>query len=154
MYIQNPEQFIKENPINKLDEGKAKEIYDKLVEDLNYHNYLYYVKSQPVISDYEYDLLFHYLEDLENKFPQFIRKDSPTQRLTNQIQSELKKAKHTYPLLSLENTYNPNDVEEKLIKIEKDVNAKNMDFYIEPKYDGLSIELIYEDGFFKQAITR
>jgi DNA ligase (NAD+) len=153
MYIQNPEEFIKQNPIDKLDISKAKEIYDKLVDDLNYHNYLYYVKSQPVISDYEYDLLFHYLEDLEKKFPELIRKDSPTQRLTSQVQSELKKAKHKYPLLSLENTYSKEEVAEKLEKIEKDVNAENIDFYIEPKYDGLSIELIYEDGYFQQAIT-
>ena len=152
MYIQNPEQFIKENIIDKLDIEQAKEIYDKLVDDLNYHNFLYYVKSQPVISDYEYDLLFHYLEDLEKKFPQLIRKDSPTQRLTNQIQSELKKAKHIYPLLSLENTYNPEEVEEKLNKLENEYWVKN--FYIEPKYDGLSIELIYENGYFQQAITR
>jgi len=136
---------------------------------------LYYVKSQPVISDYEYDLLFHYLEDLEKKFPNLIRQDSPTQRLTNQVQSELKKAKHKFPLLSLENTYNIDEVAEKLdkiiLEIEKSgiVKDKDLDwqddiskistnpqisFYIEPKYDGLSIELIYENGFFQQAITR
>jgi len=151
MYIQNPEQFIKENPIDKLNIEQAKEIYNKLVEDLNYHNYLYYVKSQPIISDYEYDLLFHYLEDLEKKF-WFKRKDSPTQRLTNQLQSELKKAKHKYPLLSLENTYNPDEVGEKLEKLESEYWVKT--FYVEPKYDGLSIELIYENWYFKQAITR
>jgi DNA ligase (NAD+) len=123
MYIQNPEQFIKENPIERLSIEQAKEIYPKLVEDLNYHNYLYYVKSQPIISDYEYDLLFHYLEDLEKKFPQLISPDSPTQRLTNQIQSELKKAKHSYPLLSLENTYNVDDVKEKLDKIINDLSV-------------------------------
>jgi len=106
MYIQNPEQFIKDNVIEKLDEQQAKDIYDKLVDSLNHFNYLYYVKSQPVISDYEYDLLFHYLENLEQRFSNLIRKDSPTQRLTNQIQSDLKKAKHIYPLLSLGNTYN------------------------------------------------
>jgi len=236
MNIQNPEQFIKENPIDKLDINKAKEIYDKLVDDLNYHNYLYYVKSQPVISDYEYDLLFHYLEDLEKKFSKLIfdykkkildylkkiktsnlkmiktsnlshnllkhlkffkdkkiditlidlerfistfsnvlRLDSPTQRLTNQVQSELKKAKHKFPLLSLENTYDVDEVAEKLdkiiLEIEKSGIVKDNDldwqddiskistnpqisFYIEPKYDGLSIELIYENGFFQQAITR
>ncbi len=154
MYIQNPEQFIKDNLIEKLDEVKAKENYDRLVESLNYFNYLYYVKSQPVISDYEYDLLFHYLEDLEKKFPTLIRKDSPTQRLTNQIQSDLKKAKHTYPLLSLENTYNLDEVFNKLEKLEKDLWEENIDFYIEPKYDGLSVELIYEDGFLIQWITR
>ena len=154
MYIQNPEKFIKDNKIETLDEIKAKEIYDKLVENLNHFNYLYYVQSQPVISDYEYDLLFHYLENLESKFQNLIRKDSPIQRLTNQIQSDLKKAKHKYLLLSLENTYNVDEVGEKLEKIEKDVWEENINFYIEPKYDGLSVELIYENGFLIQWITR
>lgn len=152
MYIQNSEQFIKEHSIDKLTLEQAKEIYNKLVDDLNYFNYLYYVKSQPVISDYEYDLLFNYLEDLEKNFLTLIRKDSPTQRLTNQIQSELRKAKHKYPLLSLWNTYNVDEVEEKIDKFIKDFEIDS--FYIEPKYDGLSIELIYENGYFQQAITR
>ena len=143
MYIKSPE---------KLDLEQANEIYDKLVSDLNYYNYSYYVKSKSIISDYEYDLLFHYLEDLEKRFPQLIKSYSPTQRLTNQIQTELKKAKHNKPLLSLGNTYSAQDVEEKLEKYEKDYWIEN--FYIEPKYDGLSIELIYENGYFKQAITR
>ncbi len=177
MYIQNPEQFIKDNLIKNLDKSKATKIYTNLLESLNHFNYLYYVKSQPVISDYEYDLLFHYLEKLENKFPDLIRKDSPTQRLTNQIQSDFKKVKHQYLLLSLENTYNADEVWEKLEKIEKDLQDKNkvdpvsstrwqnnelnsewkildISFYIEPKYDGLSVELIYENGFLIQWITR
>jgi len=111
MYIKSPE---------KLDLEQANEIYDKLVSDLNYYNYSYYVKSKSIISDYEYDLLFHYLEDLEKRFPQLIKSYSPTQRLTNQIQTELKKAKHNKPLLSLGNTYSAQDVEEKLEKYEKD----------------------------------
>jgi DNA ligase (NAD+) len=152
MYIQNPEEFIKKNPIDNLALEQVQDIYSKLVSDLNQHNFLYYVKSQPIISDYEYDLLFHYLQKLEEKFPQLIKKDSPTQRLVNQLQQELKKAKHKFPLLSLENTYNPDEVEEKLSKLENEYQVK--EFYIEPKYDGLSIELIYENGYFKQAITR
>ena len=152
MHIKSTENFIKENSIDKLTFEQAKEIYEKLVSDLNYYNYLYYVKSKSIISDYEYDLLFHYLQKLEEKFPQIIKPYSPTQRLTNQIQSELNKFKHDYPLLSLENTYSAQDVEEKLEKYEQDYWIKN--FYIEPKYDWLSIELIYENWIFQKAITR
>ena len=155
MYIQNIQDFIKQNPIEKLDLEKAKQLYDKIVDDLNYHNWLYYVKSNPVISDYEYDLLFHYLEDLEKKFPQLIKPYSPTQRLTNQIQSELKKEKHLYPLLSLENTYSEEDIKEFINRIKRTLLDKNdLSFYVEPKYDGLSIELIYKNWNFQQAITR
>ena len=151
MHIKNIQEFINSNPIDKLSKQQAEEIYNKVVDDLNYHNWLYYVKSSPIISDYEYDLLFSYLKKLEEKF-NFSRLDSPTQKLTFQIQDELKKSKHTYPLLSLENTYSVKEAEEKLDKIIKDYNIN--EFYVEPKYDGLSVELVYENGFFKQAITR
>ena len=120
MNIKSHENFIKENPIKKLTVEQAKEIYEKLVSDLNYYNYMYYVKSKSIISDYEYDLLFHYLQKLEEKFPQIIKPYSPTQRLTSQIQTELNKVKHDYSLLSLENTYSAQDVEEKLEKYEQD----------------------------------
>jgi DNA ligase (NAD+) len=144
LHIPNIQQFIKENPVDKLTLDQAKQIYDKVVEDLNTHNYLYYVKSQPIVSDYEYDLLFHYLEDLEKKFPSLIKPYSPTQRLTNQVQEELKKASHKHPLLSLENTYNSEEVIDKLNKIEEEIKNKlspkspsnsQISFYVEPKYD-------------------
>ncbi len=153
IYIKNIEDFIKQKPVNKLSLEEAKSLYDKIVNDLTEHNYLYYVKSQPIVSDYEYDLLFQYLKELENKYPELIKPYSPTQRLVNQIQDELKKAKHLYPLLSLENTYNPDEVLEKLDKLETEVGVE-LGFYVEPKYDWLSIELIFEDWIFKQAITR
>ncbi len=155
MYIQNIQEFIKNHPIEKLTYDEAKQIYEKIVDDLNYHNWLYYVKSNPVISDYEYDLLFHYLEDLEKKYPNLIKPYSPTQRLTNQIQSELKKEKHKYPLLSLENTYSEEDVKEFIDRIKRALpEAKDLYFYVEPKYDGLSIELVYKNWNFVKAITR
>jgi DNA ligase (NAD+) len=123
LHISNIQKFIQQNPVDKLDIQQAQKIYEDVVNDLNTHNYLYYVKSQPIISDYEYDLLFHYLEDLEKKFPSLVKPYSPTQRLTNQVQQELKKASHKYPLLSLENTYDPDEVAEKLNSILKLVSA-------------------------------
>ncbi len=153
LYIKNIQDFLSKNNIKKLDLENAKKIYEKIIKDLNKHNYLYYVKSSPIISDYEYDLLFKYLKDIEKKFPNIIKKDSPSQKLTSQIQESLKKVKHSYLLLSLENTYNIDEVAEKLNKLEKESNTK-IKFYIEPKYDWLSIELIYKNWIFYKAITR
>jgi DNA ligase (NAD+) len=107
---------------------------------------LYYVKASPVISDYQYDKLYHYLEDLEKKFPQIISSDSPTQRLNVPVQEEFKKAKHKVPLLSLENSYNAEDLIEwddfinrNLKEIAEDLNLKITEdfisYHIEPKFD-------------------
>ena len=158
-------KFIVENPIDKIDLETAKKIYQDLIDIINYHNYLYYVKAQPVISDYQYDQLYHYLEDLEKKFPQIISPESPTQRLNIPVQEEFKKAKHIVPLLSLENSYNADDiknwadfVERALMWFRKvlpeDYQNKKISYHIEPKFDGSSVELVYKNWKFVQAITR
>ncbi|MFZ5341939.1 MAG: DNA ligase LigA-related protein [Patescibacteria group bacterium] len=79
---------------------------------INFHNELYYQKSSPIISDYQYDKLFTFLKDLELRFPDIIRDDSPSQQLTHQIQKEFKKYSHPVPMLSLENTYNSKDLKD------------------------------------------
>lgn len=148
MYIKNIQDFIKKHPVETIDE----ETYHHIVNDLNNHNFYYYVKSNPIISDYEYDMLFSYLKQIEKKHPNFITSYSPTQRLVNQLQTEFEKAEHKFPLLSLENTYSSEDVQSFIDKLTKDYSIK--DWFVEPKYDGLSIELIYKNGYFHQAITR
>lgn len=158
-------KFIETNPVEKIDFETAKSIYNDLIDVINYHNYLYYVKAAPVISDYQYDKLFHYLEDIEKKFPNLIRKDSPTQRINVVVQEEFKKAKHKVPLLSLENSYNADDLLEWndfvrrrldiIISELKGLNLKeNLSYHIEPKFDGSSVELVYKNWEFVQAITR
>lgn len=122
---------------------------------------MYYNKSISEISDDEFDRLFSILQQIEDKNPQRILKNSPSQSLNNQQTkiSEFKKAKHKIPLLSLENTYNELDLLERNDSITRviskiDNTQNDFSYYIEPKYDGISVELIYNNGVLIQAITR
>lgn len=144
------EKFIKEHSIQNAQD--MEKIYSQIVDEINRHNFLYYVKSSPEISDFEYDKLFTYLKKTEEQYPELVSLESPTQRLNNQIQDELQKAEHKFPLLSLENTYSADEVEKFIDRLNK--NHQISDFFVEPKYDGLSVEIIYKAGRFKQAITR
>lgn len=145
-----------------------KKIYQDLVDILLDHNSLYYNQSAPIISDFEYDQLFSYLRKVEEYFPHLITTNSPTQNLENQlaIQEWFEKAKHLNSMLSLENTYNFENVKERQERVIKnldnsstwedreDWNSENIKYILEPKFDGIAIEVIYQDRNFIQAITR
>lgn len=140
---------------------KMKDTRNKIfskIEDLRkkikYHDYLYYVLNQPEISDYEYDKLYKELKELEEKYPEFITADSPTQRVCGEVIKEFKPIKHTFPMLSLDNTYSEQEIYDWLEKISKFVPAKNLEFIVEPKLDGLSCTIHYIDGKFHTAATR
>lgn len=140
-----------------LDFDTAKNIYIELIQIINYHNKLYYIDSNPIISDYEYDILFNLLKKIENSFPQIIDFQSPTQRLNNQIQENFKQEKHLQEMLSLENSYNATDLNDRndfLVRQLNKVEINNRTFVVEPKYDGLSIELVYKKWRFFSWITR
>ncbi len=158
MHIEKIQQFIDENPINLLEEMEAQDIYIQVIDDIMYHNQKYHIDESPLISDYEYDMLFDYLLKLENKFPQIALPDSPTKRIALDVQSELKKANHSIPLLSLANTYSADDIldwhKTLMNKIQKLESPIDPSFVLEPKFDGLSVEIIYIDGILSQAITR
>lgn len=144
--------------IGKLSEKEVSEFYLKLIDYIVDHNHLYYIENKPIISDKEYDELFDYLKKIEEHFPQIITSNSPTQSLIGQVSEWFKQAKHETKLMSLENTYNAKDLEEWDERIKKnllkaDPHAKTS-YRVEPKFDGLSVELIYKNGEFKQAITR
>lgn len=131
--------------------------YDELLEVVKFHNEQYYLKHQPLISDQDFDQLFSLLKKHEQLYPQYLRDDSPTQRLVGQVQDGFNQATHLAPLLSLENTYNASDLEDSHKSIARVLNKQEITdrtYTIEPKYDGLSIELIYKEGMFVQAITR
>ena len=102
--------WVKEKPVSTLSEKEVQQSYAIIIEILGYHNWLYYVKSQPIIADGQYDMLYRYLVDIESAYPAIVRSDSPTQRLINQTQDFFSQAKHTVPLLSLENSYNAQDL--------------------------------------------
>lgn len=136
------------------------EIHNRILElrDLiKKANYEYYSLDNPEITDYEYDVLINELKDLENKNPEFITPDSPTQNVGNQLLSEknFEKIKHfTKPMLSLDNAFNNEDLIDFDKRIKKQLEGENFTYIIEPKVDGLSISLIYENGKLTTAITR
>ena len=134
-----------------------KEIYQQLIDVLIEHNHLYYVENKPIISDTEYDQLFDFLKNIEEEFPYLISNNSPTQSLIGQIAEGFHKANHKIPLLSLENSYDAEDLfafDERVKKILAKHDISDYRYHIEPKYDGLSVELLYQEGELVKAITR
>lgn len=103
-------EYIKDNKVDDIKKNEIKKIYNELIYIVNFHNYLYYVYSNPIISDYEYDQLFDFLKKIEEKYPDIVRDDSPTNKLTYQVQDKFYQAEHKIPLLSLSNSYNSDDL--------------------------------------------
>lgn len=127
---------------------------EKLREEIRRHDYLYYVLNQPEISDSEYDKLIKDLESLEKQHPELITLDSPTQRLIGGVSNEFKKIKHNTPMLSLENTYSVDEVMDWYNRVARLLEEKNIEVVAEPKIDGVSCSIVYENGFLKYAATR
>ncbi|MDF2436254.1 MAG: ligase LigA [Bacteroidota bacterium] len=125
----------------------------ELSKQLEEHNYNYYVLSNPTISDYEFDKQLEELIRLEKEYPQYLRSDSPSQRVGGQITKEFKSVKHKYPMLSLSNTYNEEDVRDFDDRIRK-AGVTDHEYVCELKYDGVSISLTYRNGELIQAVTR
>ena len=127
-----------------------------LIEVLHFHEYKYYVQDAPVISDYEYDVLYKKLESLENAFPQFVRHDSPTQRVSSDLTSDFPEVPHLKPMLSLENSYNPEDLNDfdKQVRKLTGLTHEPITYCVEPKYDGGTIVLLYENNNLVRAATR
>lgn len=122
------------------------------------HNRLYHDLESPVISDEEYDILFHALARLEADFG-MLDGASPTAKLAILTSEQFQKVRHLYPMISLDNTYSAEEVrdfEERMRNIltKKMANLGDFGYYIQPKYDGLGMAIIYENGVFKRAITR
>ncbi len=136
------------------DKQKALKRIKELRELIRHHDYLYYVLNQPEISDYEYDKLYKELKELEEKYPEFITPDSPTQRVSGEVVKEFKPVKHTFPMLSLDNTYSEQEIYDWAERISKYVPLKNLEFIVEPKLDGLSCTIHYVDGKLHTAATR
>ena len=125
----------------------------ELRELLHKYNNLYYVQNAPVISDIEFDQLMHELIDLEGKHPELYDANSPTQRVGSDLSKGFQQAEHRYPMLSLDNTYNEQEVRDFFQRVSGLLNEP-FEICCELKYDGLSISLIYEDGKLVQAVTR
>ena len=125
----------------------------KLREELGKHNDLYYKQNNPVISDFEYDILMHELETLEKEFPQFKTDDSPSLKVGNDSIREFAKFSHKYPMLSLGNTYNEEELRDFIERIEK-LSGEPAQYVCELKFDGASVSITYQNGKLFKALTR
>jgi DNA ligase (NAD+) len=137
--------------------SKIKQKIEKLREQIRQHDHNYFVLNNPSISDYEYDKLYKQLVKLEEEHPELITPDSPTQRVGSDLTTEFKPVQHSVPMLSLSNTYS----REELYAFDKRVNdilerepEEKINYVTELKIDGVSVSLIYENGYFKLAATR
>lgn len=125
-----------------------------LREQLHEHNHRYYVLNQPIVSDQEFDLMMHELQDLEARHPELYDANSPTMRVGSDITKEFRQVAHRYPMLSLANTYSEVDVEEWYNQVSRGLEGEEFEVCCEMKYDGLSISLTYEHGRLVRAVTR
>lgn len=126
----------------------------QLRQELHEHNYRYYVLNQPEITDMEFDLLMRELQDLEARHPELHDDNSPTQRVGSDLGGEFKQVAHKYPMLSLANTYNRQEVEDFYNSVKKGLGGEDFEICCEMKYDGLSISLTYVDGRLVSGVTR
>lgn len=126
----------------------------KLREELNLHNYNYYVLDNPTISDYEFDIKLKELQDLENKHPEFFDPNSPTQRVGGTITKNFQTVPHTHRMYSLDNSYSKEDLLDWETRIQKVLGNVDLQYTCELKYDGASISITYENGKLVRAVTR
>ena len=126
----------------------------ELREQIQHHDQLYYLKDRPDISDAAYDELFQELQGLEAEFPALLTPDSPTQRVGGTPLEQFQKIKHEFPLLSLDSHVDVADVLAFDQRVRRELEIESIEYTVEPKYDGLSVELIYEGGTFIRGSTR
>ncbi len=135
-----------------MNKSEAKKEIEKLREQINYHNHMYYVENNPVISDYEFDLLLKKLEKLESDFPDLVTIDSPTQRVGGEPVDGFVSVEHRVAMLSLDNAYTHEELREFDERVCK--NVGDAEYVVEPKIDGLGVALLYENGLFVRGATR
>lgn len=133
---------------------EAKKEIEELRSQIRHHNYLYYVKNEPEISDKEFDELMARLSQLEEKYPRLVTPDSPTQRVGGQPLEEFKTVRHKNPMLSLANTYSPQELIDFDQRIHRWLKGEPVEYVVELKIDGVSIALIYKDGLLDCGVTR
>ncbi|WP_035587809.1 NAD-dependent DNA ligase LigA [Hippea jasoniae] len=140
-----------------MDKQEAKKIIEDLRKQLHYHNYRYYVLDDPVISDSQYDAMLKRLKELEEQFPEFYDENSPTVRIGGKPLSKFKKVEHKIPMMSLDDGFEEGEIIEfdrkvkRFLKLDED---EDIEYCVEPKFDGLSISIIYENGKLSVASTR
>jgi DNA ligase (NAD+) len=136
-----------------MNHQEVKDRINKLRREINEHNHRYYVLNQPIISDFEYDLLVNELENLEKKYPELVTIDSPTHVVGSDLINEFRQFDHKYPMLSLSNTYSEEELRDFDLRVRKTVQGATK-YVCELKFDGTSISITYNDGEITRAITR
>lgn len=136
------------------DVEKHKEGIEDLRDILRFHEYRYYVQNDPLISDFEYDTLYKLLEKLEKENPDAVTVNSPTQRVGKGLIKDFPKTNHLVPMLSLENSYNADDLLDFDRKARELSRLDIIEYCVEPKFDGASISLVYEDDLLSRGVTR
>ncbi|MFM2225663.1 MAG: ligase LigA [Bacteroidota bacterium] len=146
LIIEQTHQFIK-HPANA-------DTINALKDVLRFHEHRYYVLDEPLISDFEYDTLFDQLKEIEKNHPELITPDSPTQRVAVGLSDDFTEVKHIVPMLSLENSYDENDLKDWDRKVKEFIEADEVEYVVEPKFDGGGISIIFENNIFTRGATR
>jgi DNA ligase (NAD+) len=137
-----------------MNRSEARKRIEELAAELRDHDYRYHVLDQPTISDAQYDRLFRELKSLEEQFPDLRAPDSPTQRVGSELRTAFKKVPHIRPMLSLDSLMQADEVREFDGRVRKALEIESVTYVAEPKFDGLSVELVYEEGVFVRGSTR
>jgi DNA ligase (NAD+) len=132
----------------------ATEKTNDLIAVIRYHDWKYYLQSAPSINDQQYDFLFKELKKIETENPNLVRDDSPTQRIGLALSTDAKTVAHSVPMISLDNSYNADDLKEFDERLQKLLNGEAIQYCVEPKFDGSSIALLYENDKLVRAATR
>ena len=132
----------------------ARERHEVLAGEVRYHDHRYYVLDDPEIEDSEYDRRFRELLTLEEKYPSLATPDSPTQRVGGGVSDAFAEVEHVVPLLSLDSIQDEAELREFCKRMERELGTESVVYSLEPKYDGLSVELVYEEGVFSRGSTR
>ncbi len=156
MYTQQDEKRLYEQAKHLLshDAASAGAAVAQLREVINYADWKYYVQSNPVLSDSEYDALFKKLKHAEEKHPELVTADSPTQRVAIGLSERFPAVSHLVPMLSLDNTYNAEDLTDWDRRCHELAGTDDIEYCVEPKYDGAGISLIYDNGNLARGATR
>jgi DNA ligase (NAD+) len=158
MYTPDQTKALQKKTAELLDKNGKKKITIKDVEELRqvlrFHEYRYYILNDPLIADAEYDQLFKALEKLEQEDPSVITPDSPTQRVARELTKDFPKVAHLVPMLSLDNSYNAEDLVDFDRRTREILKTDVVEYCVEPKFDGASISLIYENDLLVRGATR
>lgn len=150
----NVEPLISETPPGELSAEDASTEAARLRDEIRRHDFLYHVEGEPEIADAVYDRLFRRLQALEEVFPDLVTPESPTQRVGAEPLEGLPTIAHAAPMLSLDSTQDPDDVRRFDERVRRAVEAEDIAYVLQPKLDGVSIELVYEGGVLARAVTR